>query len=725
MPDDRAENDTRAGAEPGSHGGGRPGLWARWWWAPVLSGCALTLLALAAASPLAGPVLDEEFGEPGAVPWWVVVWPAAGALLLLGGAGTPRSVRGAACLAFAGLPAGLLAYANGAEEQPVPAPFLPAPAEERPAAALLAAVLCLAAAGLCVLLHRVAASWLPPAAAGSRRHRVRLLLAATAWGAVGGAVLSTGTGYAALAFEAAMRVDPLTVDATSRTVPEEQRGEGTEVTYGRHHAPALYGEPTEVAWEKELPGPAALTTCRLDEPPVGEDGEPRQQKDEDPVTVRSTLVAVEWGNGWGAVSGHDPADGKERWRYTVRQADAPGARGDRSRPPLGRVGVSDFCAAHVVTGAGTLVTLDGNSGEVLNEAGLPRGVMSGRVDARRWSFVTGTYEPDVAGPRKEQPQVVALGRDRHFFLKNGGLLAEIHQPTGRLLSMDAGRNCGHLAASAGADAESSPRVRVTPSLLTQFCADPAYTEIPAPPSRDTWDGGDAGEYDSLQRFPAPASTALPSLGCERAPSLTDFRLNRGSYTVAGLWCGSGDKDRKLLVTNAGTPGAQVVELPEETELPLRPAVRSVSLKEDLHTVWLSGGILQALPRVADGKVVHEEGRTKYHAVKPRTLHEGAEPLQAAATFTHPRIHDLERALLVYAVTDSGTVLALEQQATGPDGALDPALTPYGRLPDAAGPCEGTREIAVDRAGEKLLTWCTTGSGTHVTAVALPHRAVDD
>ncbi|CAM5371507.1 hypothetical protein Sgou_20470 [Streptomyces gougerotii] len=689
--------------------------WDRWWWGPALFGSALTLLTLAAGSPLAGRVLDEEFGR---VPWWVVVWPLAAGLLLLGGAGAPRSVRWAACLAFVGTPAGIGAYATGAEAQPVPGPFLPAPADERPAAALLAAGLCLAAVGLCVLLHRIAADRVPPAVAGSRIHRARLLTAATAWGVVGGLVLSTGTGYAALAFEAGTRVGPLTFDATSRTVPEEERDEGIEVTHGEHHAPALYGEPAKVVWEKELPGPAALTTCRLSGPPVDEDGGARRPKDNDPVTVRSTLVAVEWGHGWGAVVGHDPADGKERWRYTVRYEGTRGGKDvSHTGGRLGQVGVSDFCTVHVVATANTLVTLDGNSGEVLNEAGLPRGSRRSGGDPRGWSFVTGAAErAGHVGPR-QQPPVVRLGRDQHVFLNRGSFVAEIDQATGHLVSMDADQRCDLLTASTVTSADTSLRIPATPHLLTHSCGTPRYTEITAPPSRETWEGRDAKEYDSLQRVPVPASTTLPTLACERDPFVTDFRVSGESYAVAGLWCGSGDDQRKLLLTNAGVREVQVVELPEDTELPLRPVTELTVLGDDYHTVWLSGGSLHALPSETDGKVVHEEGGTRYHAVKPRTLHTGDEPLQAVATFTHPRIHDLERALLVYAVTESGTVLALEQQAD-PGKVLDRDLTLYAQLPKAAGPCEGTRDLAVDRAGEKLLTWCTTGQRTKATAVGL-------
>ncbi|MFI2673755.1 hypothetical protein ACH5AU_30075 [Streptomyces albidoflavus] len=52
--------------------------------------------------------------------------------------------------------------------------------------------------------------------------------------------------------------------------------------------------------------------------------------------------------------------------------------------------------------------------------------------------------------------------------------------------------------------------------------------------------------------------------------------------------------------------------------------------------------------------------------------------------------------------------------------MAPALTPYAEVLKAAGACAGTRDITLDRAGLKLLTWCITKSGTHVTAVAMRH-----
>lgn len=721
---DDGENAPSTGDEP-------KGWAARWWWAPSLFGAAAVLLVVAAASPVLRRLLGEEFGD---VPWWALVWPAAAAVLVLAaGTGARRSLLRAGGLGLAGAVFGGFAYLGGAEAQTHRDPVHTV-TEVRPAAALLAAVACLLAAVVCLLLSRRGASWLPPAGSGSRRRRVRRVSLVVAWGAVGGIVVTTATGYGARGLaesQARQRVES-GVDATARSVPESERDKGVEVTLGDHTDREPYAEPTKVLWDGKLPGPAALTTCRLDEPPVGDDGQPVRGDSEDPVTLRSTLVSVEAGRGEDAVVGYDTADGTERWRYTVRYGSyAKDALHPSAPGRLGQVGVSDFCTVHVLAGQQALVTLDGNAGAVLRETALPSGgeVIERGPSARLWRF-TAADTPFYRATEDAEPvwqQIVPLGRDQNLFLQADENLAEVDQRTGRLLSLSHEPRCAYLS---GTDHSSSvnpaPRDYATPSLFSQLCGDASYTRVPAPPDEKNADDSGDGRSDAPHRPPNLRSGQVPAFGCER-PVLTDVQRIGEDYTVAGLWC-TRNKEGKLqeldkrLVTTAGRFGMQVVDLPRDTPLPLRPVSRSPRGDADHHTVWIADGKVYGIQRTTAGAVVHEEAGITYRAAKPRTVYAGPEPLQAAKMFARSISMDVELPLLVYAVTDSGTVLALEQKSSGPGKRLDPELTPYAQLPDAAAPCEGTRHVTVDRAGLKLLTWCTTKEASQVTAVAL--RSLD-
>ncbi|MFE6721897.1 hypothetical protein ACFVDU_30455 [Streptomyces albidoflavus] len=721
MPD-RTESDATPRPEQGPAEGDLPGRWwrERWWRGPALSGAAPVLLLCAAATPLA-----HRFGERfGSVPWWVVVWPLAAIVVLLAGAGARRSLNRAAWLALPGLPLGLLAYLNGAEELPPPGPFLPAPEPARPAAALLAAALCLAAAALCRLLGRAG----EPSAAPGRP--VRLLSHATVWGAVAGIALTSVTGYGALTLEEWRRGEPSLVDAVSRTVPEGKRGEGVRMTGLAYSDPAPHGGFTKVLWDKELPGPAALTTCLLDDKPPTEGDEPERGR-EAPVIARSTLVSVESGKGWDAVVGYDPADGTERWRYTVRyeKLDRPFLRRDHPGN-LGQVGVSASCAVHVVAGPDALVTLDGNSGEVRHETVLPRG----EEGARDWVFVTGEHPPDgthaVWG--KEWRGVVPLGSSRQFFLQ-GSPLVEVAQHTGRVVSTT-GHGCVPMAAASDPRGNRDPFAVRDVSLLMQDCSGgnrpPHHTEVGEPPSRTEGYRADAEPYDVPQRPPASEYHHISALGCASPPLLTDFQAGSRGAAVAGVWCRNegGDEDedeRKLLVSEAGF-GTQVAELPPDTPLPLRPVVVDSLAPTDFHVVWLADGELRGLrhggePGKKDREVMYREGALQYSAVRPDTVYAGPEPLEAFQVHTQNRVGKAQSTpLLLYAVTRSGTVLAMEHQrrGVGNEATLVPELAPYGELPEVAGRCEGTRDMSVDRVRLKLLTWCTTDQGSKVTAVGL-------
>ncbi|MEU6110790.1 hypothetical protein ABZ853_20585 [Streptomyces albidoflavus] len=723
MPD-RPENDLTP--EPAST--------PRWWRAPALLGTAATLLLGAALTALAGRLLGDRFG---AAPWWVALWPAAAAALLVAGAGSRRSLRLAAGLALVGAPLGVLAYVTGGQEQAPAELFLPAPEPLRPAAALLAAALCLVAAGLCALLSRVEPTWLPPAGTGSRRRRVRLLLAATAWGAVAGTVLTTATGYGALALEDARRPDPTTVDAVSETVPEGERGKGVEVTYGEYQRKNPYAKPGKVLWREELPGPAALTTCRLDDPPPATDerGRPLGDEAEDIITARSTLVSVESGKGWDAVVGHDVADGSERWRYTVRYDEAE--TGTSAGPPPGRlsqVGVSEMCSVHVVVDRTTLVTLSAHSGRVLREAGLPK-LLASREHG--WSFVTGeTPGHRYTGEPRQQaaPHLVPLKRDRRVFLQSEGARVEMDTKNGSVISAThGGQSCVYM--SSATDIEDNPwtgaRFYTAPHLLTQSCRQryvARYVAVDVAEGLEVNAGMSTEEYGSLQRAPASFHGLVTMMGCYESPLVTDFQLTTDypepGVAVAGRWCpDTKDQDRNLLISSAsGTSVAQVVELPEDTPLPLRPVVRTPQGLDDFHILWLADGEVHGLNRsrkALEAEFIQTEGGRRYIEAKPRTLYAGPEPVQAVEVFA--RVQSDRRApLFVYAVTRSGTLLALEQKESGAgeQATVAPELTPYAEVPKAAGACEGTRDITLDRAGLKLLTWCTTDRGSKVTAVSL-------
>ncbi|MEU6110791.1 hypothetical protein ABZ853_20590 [Streptomyces albidoflavus] len=675
-----------------------------------MSGAAPVLLLCAAATPVA-----HRFGERfGSVPWWVVVWPVAATVVLLAGAGARRSLNRAAWLALPGLPLGLLAYLNGAEELPPPGPFLPAPEQARPAAALLAAVLCLVAAVLCRVLGRARELSAEPS------RSARLLSHATVWGAVAGIALTSVTGYAALEVEESRRGEPSLVDATARTVPEGERGEGVRMTHAAYEEQTPYGRPSEVLWDKKLPSTTALTTCLLDANPPFEGDEPTTGYGT-PVIARSTLVAVEAGKGWDAVVGYDPADGAERWRYTIRYEDDGRSRSVYAPGWIGQVGVSGLCRVYVVADDSTLVTLHGNSGVVLNEAGLPGG-----GSARGWKFLTSQYREPSPGEDYERTwqRVVPLGNTRQVFLNGGRGLMEVEQRTGRLISATRSTQCSYLTAPAETPGYVRPHEPVNSSLLGQYCDTPQYTEVGLPPARTEWGRADSEQYDVFHRSPVQKYEFIPSLGCDREPLVTDFRGRRDRLAVAGVWCrgigkAKGEDERKLLVSSAGS-GVQVAELPEDTPLPLNPVIVDSHAPTDHHTLWLADGELHGLQSVGGGEVLHSAPGATYRSARFRTLYSGPEPLEAVKVFSWPGLKgDAAIPLLAYAVTRSGTVLVLEHERVGENGpAAHLDLTVLAELPQAAARCAGTRDITVDHAGLKLLTWCTTEQGSKVTAVGL-------
>ncbi|MDT0268614.1 hypothetical protein RM844_20220 [Streptomyces sp. DSM 44915] len=680
-----------------------------WWWGPALFGGALTLLLAAALSPWA----DRLFGELDAAPWWLAATAA-----LAGLAAWTGPTRGA-LLASVAAALGVLAYVQGGGRE-APAELFASPVElARSVTPLAVTCLCLLAAGLCLLLARRQESWLPPATLAGPHRRARRLTAVLATGGLLGGLLGVGGGYAAQALQRAWADEPSRVDATSSPAPPAQRADGIELTPGQYRDTRPFLAPTAVLWQAKLPGPAAPTTCLLDQAASDSD-------DDTPPVARGTLVSVDPGDDASAVIGYDTADGTERWRYTVRHpadrevVDAPDVRDHPGR--LGQVGVSELCTVHVVADERTLVTLDGDTGEVLRETPLPPAGERFADPTRNWMFLTGTHpiatDPGEEGSPFDWRPVIALGHGTGFFLASPDLLLELAQPTGEVVSVgrdqqECRRSVTPVEAPAGArPSPDDPR----PLLLTQGCALGGYSEVPAPPGQ--FDPDDA---DSPAREPHRAPTApfrqVSTLGCEEAPRIADFGGTMGGALLTGTWC----RDRAYLLAETSASGDFLVaELPAGTEPPLRPMSARGT---EFEAVWLDGGTLYGLHRHG-GEQLHTEGGQYYRAGAYGPVETGAEPLEAVLVGEVPGTL-FPAPLLAYAVTASGDVLALEQDGVGVDeqgevvwtAAAEPAMTPYAELPGVADTCAGDRRLTVDRAGLNLLTWCETPDGAVVTAIA--------
>ncbi|MEW2067726.1 hypothetical protein [Streptomyces sp. NPDC007346] len=699
-PQDGSGGDDEVGSPADETSDAPPG---RWWITPAVFGAAAALLALAAFSPWSWG-LSEEFGT---APWWIAVPALVAAVVLVGGFGTPRTVRWAMAAAALAACLGLFAFARSPAEElpyaPRPYQFLAAD-PPRPAAALAAALACLAAIGLCVLLTRRQDSCLPPPVPGGTRRRAQRLLAVVVGGALVGSLLSVGADQVAQGAQRALADEKKPVfDATSQTLPEERRGKGHEISAAEHHEPVPHLKPEKTLWRKKLPGPAELTTCLLDRPE--HDGWRVDRKHQnDPLVTQSTLVAVESVAGGNAVVGYDTADGSERWRYTVRDTEItlPYLRKTYTADSrLGQVGVSDFCRVHVVVDPLTLVTLDGSSGEVKNTTQLPSPATAKKKRIRNWNFVT---ESDYSyGEEDEEAQwqpLVPLGHADQIYVQSSWQLVEVDHWTGKVLAVTREKeDCFHLATHE----RRSARTISTPLVLAQGCTPPHYTRIPELPS-DQERGVHATElkYDGLSRLISHRQDTIPRLGCRQAPYITDFRNGSKGALVVGRWCD--DYDGPLL-TGVDDHGAwdTVVELPKDTELPLRPYASGLG-----DVLWLSHGSLYRLEPFRD----RTDGQGSY-----QKLYSGdGEPLEALvypANGHYGAIVGYPAAF--YAMTASGTLLTLTYGAK--KGKEDGAVAEVaGKLVKAAGACAGTRELLVDRAGVKLLALCETEEGTEVTAI---------
>ncbi|MFJ6613751.1 hypothetical protein ACIQPT_26125 [Streptomyces sp. NPDC091289] len=699
-PQDASGGDEETGSPTDGTPADPPG---RWWITPAVFGAAAALLVLAAFSPWSWG-LSDDFGT---APWWVAIPALVAAVLLVGGLGTRRTVRWAVAAAALAACLGLFAFARSPAEElpraPRPYQFLAAD-PPRPAAALAAALACLAAIGLCVLLARRQGFRLPPAAAGGTRRRARRLLAVVVGGALAGSLLSVGTDQVAQSVQQALADTKKSVfDATSQTLPEERRGKGHDISAAEHHEPVPHLKPEKTLWRKKLPGPVELTTCVLDRPK--DNGWRVDQKHRnDPLVTQSTLVAVESVSGGNAVVGYDAADGSERWRYTVRDTELTLPRLDKTYTTdsrLGQVGVSDFCRVHVVVDPLTLVTLDGSSGEVKNTTQLPSPA-SWKDRAFNWAFATESYISEGGEDQdvKWQP-LVPLGHADQIYVQTSRQLVEVDHWTGKVLAVTKeNKGCFHLATHE----RRSARTIGAPLVLAQGCTSPYYTQIPERPA-DLGRGVDETDlaYDGLSRLISHRQDTVPRLGCDRAPRISDVRDGPKGVVVVGRWCD--DYDGPLLVGKDYDDEAwgTVVELPKNTELPLRPYAPRFG-----DVLWLSHGSLYRL-EPARGRV---EGQGSYQ----KLYAEDGEPLEALVPPATRRDDALdEHPGAFYAMTASGTLLALTYgEKEGKNGGVVAEVT--GRMAKAAGECAGTRDLLVDRAGVKLLALCETDGGTEVTAI---------
>ncbi|MFJ4823918.1 hypothetical protein ACIP5L_11590 [Streptomyces bacillaris] len=698
-PQDASSGDGEAGPPTDEASAAPPG---RWWITPAVFGAAAALLVLAAFSPWSWG-RSEDFGT---VPWWIAVPALVAAVVLVGGLGTRRTVWWAVAVAAPAACLGLFAFARSPAEE---LPYAPRPYEflaadpPRPAAALAAALACLAAIGLCVLLARRPGFRLPPVPGGARR-RVQRLLAVVVGGVLVGSLLSVGTDQVAQGAQRALADEKKPVfDATSQTLPEERRGKGHDISAAEHHEPVPHLKPEKTLWRKKLPGPVELTTCVLDRPKNNGWLVDQDHRD-DPVVTQSTLVAVESVPGGNAVVGYDTADGSERWRYTVRDTEITLPRLNKTYTAdsrLGQVGVSDFCRVHVVVDPLTLVTLDGSSGEVKNTTQLPSPASGKKKRVFNWHFATESYASDERGDEDAQWQpLVPLGHADQIYVQTDRQLVEVDHWTGKVLAVtNEETGCSHLATHK----RRSARTISTPLVLAQHCTSPYYIQIPRLPS-DEERGVHATElmYDGLSRLISHRQDTIPRLGCERPPYITDFRDSLQGVVVVGRWCDDYDGPLLAGVDDYGAWDT-VVELPKDTELPLRPHASGFG-----DVLWLSHGSLYLLEP--------SRSRTNGQGSYQKLYSGDEEPLEAlvypatrrsGAGIGHPGAF--------YAVTASGTLLALTYgEKEGKQGGAVAKVT--GRMAKAVGECAGARDLLVDRAGVKLLALCETDGGTEVTAI---------
>ncbi|NJP68136.1 hypothetical protein [Streptomyces spiramenti] len=667
------------------------------WWARTGALVAVAvLLVLTALPPWSGPLVGPGEGIPG----WAAVTALAAAGLLAGGLGLRWTLHAAAAAATLTAVLASVAYLRTPDAADAPSwlSALAYPAE-RPAAALTLALVAAAAAAVCLALAARPGAWLP--AEGGRRARGRRLLAVGTAAALVGGLLGAGAVAGVDRAQRAVAGGPY-YDAVSDPLDPWLRY-GYEVTLGEHQERLPHLEPTGVGWQGSLPGPAELTTCLLGQPSLGEDGSTAHGQ----RIAGSTLVTVEQQDGADAVIGVDPANGMERWRYTVRhgQVAVPaegGGRGGRVAVHLGHVAVSPLCAVHVVIEPLTLVTLDGSSGKVLQETPLPGG-------GPGWTFVTdaGT-EPGTDGPDEEATSdrrpVVALPRTTHVYLRSPSALAEFTE-TGELLGYGDLPDCAVLAAPQG-----DPFVRGVADavLLSQDCPGFHVDFVAVPPAPR--DPSGSGAAHLLRPVVPSGADHVPVLGCEAAPRISQLlppqQLSR--LSLVGRWCDRFEgpiilqyrSDRRLV---------EATELPADTELPLRVVGYTGS-----RVAWISGGELHRVGPMSE-RIFHEtDWPLSVLDVGRELLYAGDEAIEAALVDTAPRTVDGRRDdhELVYTVGVSGTVTALIR----PDHDGPSEFTRYAELPGAAGRCTGDRDLLLDRPGQRLLVTCESEAGTEVTVI---------
>ncbi|WP_130799842.1 hypothetical protein [Streptomyces otsuchiensis] len=682
-----------------------------WWARTGALAAAVVLLLLAALPPWSGGLAGPGEG----VGWWPAAPALAAAVLLVGGLGARRSLVAAACAATSAAVLALVSYlrAPGAPTDPSPRLAEVAFPPDRPSAALALAVAALLAAVVCVVLARRPGPWLPRE--GDRRARGRRLLAAGTVASLVGGLLSTGAGYGADRARSALADGPY-YDAVSEPLPSGQRKEGVEVTAAEHGEPLPHLEPTGVGWQGSLPGPAELTTCLLAQPQHREDGYVKPEHRGEQRVARSTLVSIEHQDDADAVIGYDPADGSERWRYTVRHGELvvpDDGDEDRVAVRLGQVAVSPFCAVHVVIDPITLVTLDGNSGEVLREERLP-GPGSHPDRSRNWTFVTDSVVTEWWDEESGDDSLfgwrplVALGQTTRVYLRSSSHLAEFTD-AGELRGLGARDQCHTLAVPRViGHARSASRA----VLLTQSCGSAQADFVEVPPGPAAFSGSGTAHLDldlAAVRPVAPErAERVPALGCEWIPRISQMAQASRGIALVGRWC---DRFEGPLVMqyNRERDMISVVELPSATELPLRvidhQGVGPMS--------WISEGEIHQIGDRRE-EIAEADWPRTIVATESRRVFAAGEPVEAAVGggAQIPVGSYLDPHQLFYAVGESGTVLALAWSDFDSDA--EPSV--YGELPEAAGPCAGTRELMLDRPGLRLLVTCETEAGTEVTAI---------
>ncbi|MGE6738115.1 hypothetical protein, partial [Streptomyces sp. NPDC059900] len=584
------------------------------------------------------------------VSWWTRGTALLAATALLLTFGTANGARaGALCSLLAAVFA-FVAYGDQAA------------ARRSPAA--LAAGLCLAATALlCVPLILRTRPWLnlagPAGQGGSLRRRLRQIALTLLGGALLGSLCAAGAGLGAYA----LRPERHFPAATSQTVPDNRRDVGSA---GQNRA--WPSKLDRVAWKGTVNGPVALSQC----------GRTYHRL----APYQGTLVSLEGDS----VVGRRGADGRVRWRYTLRDATVQ------------QVAVGADCHVLVLADA-ALISLDAYDGSVAGRVWLDDSFLSpgGTSTSLSWRFITPV---DHGGA---PARLVSLPASDTVHLSNSRGVIAVRRADARILAHgdSRGSDCRYLIDYGGADDPGT--------LLVSGCESPAMLVLlPDLPRQNILAAEEP--YDVLF---GPGERSVPDPpGCPDGSTLSAHTLNaRGSDVLLGGVSKCWD--------DAGQSGGLLAYVPAQQHQDEPRHVARLATRQPLAFPPVSTSGDGVLLSAKDG-LLHADRQRPGQGTKVR-LGPGQTAVAAAEQYESQHATHLPQQIL--ALTRTGRLYTLMETAAGDDASDDAgasfAMKAVGStdLAAAACPSGGRRDLHLDRTTATALVTCTERDGTtRVTAL---------